>query len=327
MTITPQQPSTLPAMMAAVSTRRRYKSLPAFLLLFGLVSLSLPGSADEAASEGEKTVVARRRLHWTYPRFHWLEAIASAAATGGQLALESTANGFRDGAWGGILFDSPLRNALVAKSLKGRRQAANISDILWPLTQQFPVIDALLTPILSDECNFDVALQMTLINWQVLGVTGLFTRAAQHIAGRSRPSLQECAANPHYSGSCDPDSVGRTASFISGHTSMSFAAAGLTCAHHQALPLYGGNAADAAICALTVATATTTGVLRIVADRHWPTDVMLGALLGTATGYGLPRLLHYHQPAHVRVKELNAQLTLVPYASDSRAGAAFIGVF
>ncbi len=299
------------------------------VLLLGLATLSAPPAfAESNDAEEQDPVAARRRLHWNYPRFRWWEAVLSAAATGGQVALETATEGFRDGGWpNGILFDNPLREALVAESVHGRSQAAKISDILWPVTQVFPVIDSLLTPILSDECNFDVALQMTLINWQVLGVTGLVTRAAQFAAGRSRPLLKGCAEDPHYSGSCHPDTSGRTASFISGHTSLSFAAAGLTCAHHQALPLYGGNAADAVICALTIASATTTGVLRIMADKHWPTDVMIGALIGSATGYGLPRLLHYHQPAHVKVKELDAQLTLVPYASDSRAGAAFIGVF
>ncbi len=313
--------------------RRSVGAIITSLLLLAFASVSPAAAAadrpdEDRTDEDQDAVVARRRLRWSYPRFSLLEAAFGAAVTGGQVLLETTSDGYRDSGWSnGILFDNPLRDALVAETLAGRQRAADISDVLWPLTQQFPVLDALVTPILSDECNFDVALQMTLINWQVLGLTALVTRATQHISGRSRPSLRECAEDPHYSGSCDPDSTGRTASFISGHTSLSFAAAGLTCAHHQALPLYGGNAADAAICALTIATATTTGVLRIVADRHWATDVMVGALLGSAIGYGMPRLLHYRQPSHLRSKALQAQLTVVPYASDSRAGAAFVGVF
>jgi membrane-associated phospholipid phosphatase len=39
--------------------------------------------------------------------------------------------------------------------------------------------------------------------------------------------------------------------------------------------------------------ATSVAVLRIRADRHYTTDVLAGALIGTSTGFLLPKLGHY----------------------------------
>jgi membrane-associated phospholipid phosphatase len=270
------------------------------------------------------------RLQWAYPRFRVAEAVAAGLTQASVLIVESTTRNFRDSSWDGpILFDSWVRRQLVARSFDSRKRASEISDILWPATQYFPVVESLFAPLVTDKFNVDVAVQMSLINWQVMGVTHLLTRMAQHVTGRDRPSLQHCAEDPRYDPYCDSASVGRTASFISGHTSMSFASAALTCAHHQALPLYGGTALDFAACGLTVTSATAVGVLRIVADRHWPSDVVAGALIGVATGYGMPWLLHYGQDERdeQRTGAVVDQWAWIPTASDSTLGVAALGVF
>jgi membrane-associated phospholipid phosphatase len=69
---------------------------------------------------------------------------------------------------------------------------------------------------------------------------------------------------------------------ISGHASLAFMAASALCVQHSRLSLYGS--ADAAVCPSALAIAATTSVLRIVADRHWATDVIAGALVGSAVG-------------------------------------------
>jgi membrane-associated phospholipid phosphatase len=77
-------------------------------------------------------------------------------------------------------------------------------------------------------------------------------------------------------------------SFFSLDTAWAFsiAASGATLAylrHYDSAPwLLGGGAI----------LATTAGAMRISADMHWATDVMTGALVGTAVGVGLPLLLH-----------------------------------
>jgi len=67
--------------------------------------------------------------------------------------------------------------------------------------------------------------------------------------------------------------------------------------HHAHLPLYGGGAGDVAACVGAYGVAATTGVLRVMSDNHYMTDVTVGAVLGTAVGLGVPYLLHYRHQA------------------------------
>ncbi|MCQ2573170.1 MAG: phosphatase PAP2 family protein [Treponema sp.] len=77
-------------------------------------------------------------------------------------------------------------------------------------------------------------------------------------------------------------------SFLSGHTTMSFAAASFTsytfCKYFPDSPwkyvVTGGS----------FAFATTIGVMRIMAGCHFPTDVLCGAVLGTSIGFLVPWL-------------------------------------
>jgi membrane-associated phospholipid phosphatase len=107
---------------------------------------------------------------------------------------------------------------------------------------------------------------------------------------RERPfKTAYCSENPS-----DPDCAsGDSSSFLSGHASTAFTGAGLVCAHHGAMPLYGNKIADTGACATALAAATVTGGLRIVADKHYASDVIAGAALGLASGWLMPKLLHY----------------------------------
>ena len=105
-----------------------------------------------------------------------------------------------------------------------------------------------------------------------------------------RPYALGCAEDPEYRKRCDrPD---RNRSFFSGHTVLAFTGAGLACAHHMKLRPYGG-AGDGIACGTAMALATATGTLRIGSDRHYVSDVVVGAVWGMAAGYLLPVALHY----------------------------------
>jgi membrane-associated phospholipid phosphatase len=97
-----------------------------------------------------------------------------------------------------------------------------------------------------------------------------------------------------------------TESFFSGHTTIAATSAGLVCANHSRLPLWGHPVADASACALSSTAAVFTGVSRILADRHYATDVLAGFGFGFGIGYAVPVLLHYS-----RVKT-DAVLSLSP---------------
>ena len=86
--------------------------------------------------------------------------------------------------------------------------------------------------------------------------------------------------------------LGRFRSFPRGHTYSGFVGAGLSCAFHEHLNLFANEWYDSVTCAALLATATATGVLRMGADKHYASDVVVGAALGVTVGYLLPTTLH-----------------------------------
>ncbi len=70
-----------------------------------------------------------------------------------------------------------------------------------------------------------------------------------------------------------------TASFFSGHTSAAFTGAGIICNDEPKL------------CPAALALAATTGYMRIAANRHWASDVIVGAWFGYAGGQLIPSIV------------------------------------
>jgi len=66
----------------------------------------------------------------------------------------------------------------------------------------------------------------------------------------------------------------------------------------------------------------TTAWLRVAADVHWATDVLTGAAVGTAIGFGVPYGLHRRKGA---LAEL--QMQLVPVLGSGQLGLLASGVF
>jgi len=113
---------------------------------------------------------------------------------------------------------------------------------------------------------------------------------SQVFVGRQRPEYNDRCADP--AEPC-PSGSERFRSFIAGHPATVLTAAGLTCTHHAHMPLYGGGWGDTLACGLMIGAAGFTGATRVLAAKHYPTDLMLGFGVGTFAGFILPRLLHY----------------------------------
>lgn len=97
-------------------------------------------------------------------------------------------------------------------------------------------------------------------------------------------------------------------SFFSGDTSIAFQVAATT-----TTLAYLRGYRSAPWLALTLGTlAATTGVLRIAAEAHWPTDVLTGAVVGTGVGIGVPTLLHARRDA-------GSELQVVPSVGPGHA--------
>ncbi|HTJ44684.1 MAG TPA: phosphatase PAP2 family protein [Kofleriaceae bacterium] len=118
--------------------------------------------------------------------------------------------------------------------------------------------------------------------------TALIGQAIKLSVGRQRPFVAFGEPGRVY----DPDD---DVSFFSGHTSFAFAvaAASGTIAsehHYRTAPIVWGVGMTAA---------AATGYFRIAADKHYFTDVTIGAVVGTGMGLLFPRLFHGHGRIHV----------------------------
>ena len=164
-----------------------------------------------------------------------------------------------------ILFDDDARSVLRAGSPGGRSRAATASDFGYAGLPVYAIgVEAGLVTWLG-KGKGDAALQLALINGEALIINGLLTRIAEKTIGRARPDGSDNSAFP------------------SGHTSTAFTVAAGLCVQHSRLEIYGG-VADKLVCPAALTVATATGLLRIVADRHWATDVVAGAVLGSLVG-------------------------------------------
>jgi membrane-associated phospholipid phosphatase len=278
------------------------------------------------------------RVEWSpdWRRVHVVEGLNVVALTFASIEIDNQWTPKRHPSWtGGILFDDAVRNALRGRTATTQQRASDLSDYLYRGGVLAPyVVDVFLTT-LSIHQNADVALQMLLINLQSLGITGVASLATEHAVGRARPYTRDCGpdgtvrdAAGRVMNVCGGD--GDNTSFFSGHSSATATMAGLTCVHHQHLPLYGGGVADLAPCVVMIGASLTTGVARVVADKHYASDVIVGWGVGALSGYVLPSVMHYgfgHGKALGQIDVGGAHMLPVPQANAGGAGFALVGSF
>jgi membrane-associated phospholipid phosphatase len=284
-----------------------------------------PPTPRAVVVEPAPTVAPRseHRLVWKYARFRWWEYVAAGAVTVGNLSMEALYQSQPAQSWHEpVLFDGAVRGWLKADTKDWERHATYIADYTWYATQWYVLADSIVTPLVSDKLNADVAFQLTLLNWQAVGLTGLLARVTHVTIGRTRPSLQGCSDDPEAENRCEF----RGASFLSGHAAMTTASAGVGCMNHAYLPLYGGGVADALVCPVLLTGAATVGVLRIVTDKHWISDVIAGWALGGVIGFGLPYALHYSPSAVRSALQPRPNMAFIPWADSSSGGLQLVGL-
>ena len=115
---------------------------------------------------------------------------------------------------------------------------------------------------------------------QAITITSGLTQVIKSVTGRPRPYVYD--AQP--AGNVAREDL---SSFPSGHTSTAFAAAAAywSMVHRRGVASH-HNVEIVSLFLL----AATTGALRVSAHKHFPTDVMAGAALGTAVGWAVPQL-------------------------------------
>ncbi len=160
-------------------------------------------------------------------------------------------------------FDYRVRQGLAVERTSRPRR---ISDaLLWSLE-----LSALSGPSIGNRA-FDHDTRMaTMLAAESLFTTLTVVGITKHIVRRRRPCSEACAEHQGY------------ASFASGHSAMSFAAA-TTLAINARSFQWGPRSTRWIAPSVAFGAAAATAFLRIRGDRHWLSDVLAGALIGTAT--------------------------------------------
>lgn len=123
----------------------------------------------------------------------------------------------------------------------------------------------------------------------------------KYSVGRQRPFV-------HYGNFAEPDRKGDpddNLSFYSGHTTFTFAVA----AAAGTVSSMRGYPSAPWVWGVGMTLAATTGYLRIAADKHYLSDVLVGAAAGIAVGIAVPRLMHPKEDAG----GTTASVSVVPY--------------
>lgn len=205
-----------------------------------------------------------------------------------------------------VLIDGRARHALIAPTRAARSRADLVSDVGVVASLALLAGDSIVVAGVLD-ANLDVALELALMDAQVFALSGTLLHALQLSVARERPDIAPCDRDATHSEQCGRS---KNTSFPSGHATMVFASAATYCAHRLKLEVYGHPVADAIGCGVQVGNAFASSLLRVVADRHYPTDVAAGALLGTALGLGVPLFVRATTEKSSTARSL--RLTLTP---------------
>lgn len=174
--------------------------------------------------------------------------------------------------WTGTLaLDDASRRLLRASSPEGRARAALASDLLLGSFVALPFADALTVS------NGTQRARTALVDAEAFALTGALVISLKRTTARARPYTFD---GP----STDRD---RYESFPSGHTAFAFTGASLFCT--QRWPR-SGTTTSALACSSAFFGATAMGTLRIVADEHHLSDVLVGAAMGGLVGWIVPWL-------------------------------------
>jgi PAP2 superfamily protein len=279
-----------------------------------------PSEPDAAAASDDE-----HRLHWRWRHWNVLDYAITGVLAAGYLTVEFAAGPPDEARWrGGILFDGAVRRALVKKSRKGRDDWNSASDVFALIPQGMMLVDSLLVPLLTDDWNTEVAWQLTVIAAQSEAAAGLLARAGHFGVARARPDVEPCRRDPSYSASCFR---GSTAGFPGGHVASAAVGAGVVCAHHLHLPLYGGGLWDPAACVVNGAVTLVAGYSRMAGDRHYISDTIVGIAIGGSAGFLLPWFVHYRGGESAQRNQASLRWTISAVDTGDAPGLGVLGQF
>jgi membrane-associated phospholipid phosphatase len=131
---------------------------------------------------------------------------------------------------------------------------------------------------------FRVLHEDLIIVFESIAVSAAITQGIKFGTGRQRPYAHFAATPIPFAE--DPD---QNLSFVSGHTALAFS----TVVAGGTVTTMRGYELAPVVWAVGVPMATFTGYLRIAGDRHYLSDVLVGAAVGATAGFVLPFALHH----------------------------------
>jgi membrane-associated phospholipid phosphatase len=144
------------------------------------------------------------------------------------------------------------------------------------------------------------------------------TAVLKGVTGRARPYVTN-DTNPHDFKFLKGFSGGGRTSFPSGHATAAFAAASAVTSETQRIwpghtwlvapAMYGG--------------ATLVGLSRMYHDKHWASDVVLGAAVGTFSGLKVVRYTHAHPENFLDRAVLGVRASPSPHGSQAEISVSF----
>lgn len=183
--------------------------------------------------------------------------------------------------------DQAVHRGLHARTPRGRRVASILSDV----TRGLVLTPAIFVDLgLAARSDPQLAIRLGGASVLAFAASTFLMTGAKYVFRRERPIGRRCEEE---SEDADCSSGTRYRSFFSGHAAMAFTAASLTCTYHNRMPLYGTRAADIAACTTAMGFATVTALLRIVAEKHHFSDVVVGAIVGFLSGFLLPTSVYF----------------------------------
>lgn len=188
-------------------------------------------------------------------------------------------------------FDRAGRGALVIESAS--KEIGYISHGVS--VGAIPIIGlwGVIAPALAEDRS-DHAIENAVIMFNAFLLTTAIAEVAKGAFDRERPGVYYGRAAETEAGDFPSE---RNRSFFSADTAWAFslAASASTIAHLR------GYDNATLITILTGSLAGVAGIMRTMADMHWPTDVLTGAVVGTTVGVLVPLLLHGRDTSHISV--------------------------
>lgn len=225
------------------------------VLTFGLAWLCPAlAQATEPQTSAALSVAPAKASLWrdAWPEFSTTEGVLTATAAIGTAAIV-LAGPMKQPRWtGGILFDNAVRSELRGHSPETRSRFRSIGNYSYHLSPVIPVFDVLVVSALGHG-DARLTRNLALITLEAYSYVGISAFVSTEVSARARP---DASCQRH---DCGAD----TQSFFSGHAAISAASAGLVCANHSRIALYGAGWADAAICSLSTLNALATATTRL----------------------------------------------------------------